>query len=223
MREWCSIQARHLCENGVPSTHLEDRIIPVLEVQLPSHTFTSRCTIVPRRILIWLFLLEKKAKKKREKNILSVCVFQSSRSPPSFVWGRGRRQTVRLFPRVLSFFLVFSLNDTCWSKKLSLKVVYCRVPWRMSYLRVMLIEEVLSLGCLLPNSLPYVLVSCLYWSWLVCVIYCHSKVFMVQATRLCNLICDLGNTWGLFLGTWECVCLCVCVFIYIYFFFLAIL
>jgi hypothetical protein len=25
----------------------------------------------------------------------------------------------------------------------------------------------------------------------VCVIYCHSKVFMVQATRLCNLICGL--------------------------------
>jgi hypothetical protein len=25
----------------------------------------------------------------------------------------------------------------------------------------------------------------------VCVIYCHSKVFMVQATRLCNLICNL--------------------------------
>ncbi len=24
-----------------------------------------------------------------------------------------------------------------------------------------------------------------------CVIYCHSKVFMVQATRLCNLICGL--------------------------------
>jgi hypothetical protein len=34
-----------------------------------------------------------------------------------------------------------------------------------------------------------------------CVIYCHSKVFMVQATRLCNLICGLGNTCGLFRGT----------------------
>ena len=37
-----------------------------------------------------------------------------------------------------------------------------------------------------------------YW----CVmIYCHSKVFMVQATRLCNLMCGLGNTCGLFRGT----------------------
>jgi hypothetical protein len=36
---------------------------------------------------------------------------------------------------------------------------------------------------------------------LFCVIYCHSKVFMVQATRLYNLICGLGNTCGLFLGT----------------------
>ncbi len=35
----------------------------------------------------------------------------------------------------------------------------------------------------------------------LCVIYCHSKVFMVQATRLCNLICGLGNTCGLFRGT----------------------
>jgi hypothetical protein len=34
-----------------------------------------------------------------------------------------------------------------------------------------------------------------------CVIYCHSKVFMVQATRLYNLICGLGNTCGLFRGT----------------------
>ena len=50
----------------------------------------------------------------------------------------------------------------------------------------------------------------------LCVIYCHSKVFMVQATRLCNLICGLGNTCGLFRGTWESVCLCVCVYIYIY-------
>jgi hypothetical protein len=35
----------------------------------------------------------------------------------------------------------------------------------------------------------------------VCVIYCHSKVFMVQATRLYNLICILGDTCGLFRGT----------------------
>jgi len=28
-----------------------------------------------------------------------------------------------------------------------------------------------------------------------CVIYCHSKVFMVQATRLFNLICSL-YAWG---------------------------
>jgi len=27
----------------------------------------------------------------------------------------------------------------------------------------------------------------------VVVIYCHSKVFMVQATRLSNLICNLGD------------------------------
>jgi hypothetical protein len=33
------------------------------------------------------------------------------------------------------------------------------------------------------------------------VIDCHSKVFMVQATRLCNLICNPGNTCGLFRGT----------------------
>jgi hypothetical protein len=26
------------------------------------------------------------------------------------------------------------------------------------------------------------------------VIYCHSKVFMVQATRLCNLICNLDES-----------------------------
>ncbi len=40
----------------------------------------------------------------------------------------------------------------------------------------------------------------LHWlrsSTTVCVIYCHSKVFMVQATRLCNLICNLGNTCGM--------------------------
>ncbi len=53
---------------------------------------------------------------------------------------------------------------------------------------------------------------------LCCVIYCHSKVFMVQATRLYNLVCNLGNTCGLFRGTWECVCLCVC-YIYINVFF----
>ena len=35
----------------------------------------------------------------------------------------------------------------------------------------------------------------------VCAIYFHSKVFMVQATRLWNLICGLGNTCGLFRGT----------------------
>ncbi len=45
------------------------------------------------------------------------------------------------------------------------------------------------------------------------------KVFMVQTTRLCNLICGLGNTCGLFHGTWGCVCL----YINIFFFFLAIL
>jgi hypothetical protein len=40
---------------------------------------------------------------------------------------------------------------------------------------------------------------------------------MVQATRLHNLICNLGDTCGLFRCTWECVCLCVCVlYIYIY-------
>ena len=31
-----------------------------------------------------------------------------------------------------------------------------------------------------------------------CVIYCHSKVFMVQATRLYSLICNLVDTCGLF-------------------------
>jgi hypothetical protein len=46
-----------------------------------------------------------------------------------------------------------------------------------------------------------------------CVIYCHSKVIMVQPTRLFNLIYNLGNTCGLFRGTCECVCLC---YIYIY-------
>ena len=29
-------------------------------------------------------------------------------------------------------------------------------------------------------------------------IYCHSKVFMVQATRLYSLICNLVDTCGLF-------------------------
>ena len=40
-------------------------------------------------------------------------------------------------------------------------------------------------------------------------IYFHSKVFMVQATRLYSLICNLVDTCGLFRCTWECVCLCV--------------
>ncbi len=36
-----------------------------------------------------------------------------------------------------------------------------------------------------------------------CVIYCHSKVFMVQATRLCNLICSLGIelNWRVLIAT----------------------
>ena len=31
-----------------------------------------------------------------------------------------------------------------------------------------------------------------------CVIYCHSKVFMVQGTRLYNLLCYLVDTCGQF-------------------------
>ncbi len=48
-----------------------------------------------------------------------------------------------------------------------------------------------------------------------CVIYCHSKVFMVQATRLCNLIC-VSVIRAVCSVVHERVCVCVCVFIYIY-------
>ncbi len=48
-----------------------------------------------------------------------------------------------------------------------------------------------------------------------CVIYCHSKVFMVQGTRLYNPICNLVDTWSVPLYVRVFVFVCVCFFLFI--------
>jgi hypothetical protein len=52
-----------------------------------------------------------------------------------------------------------------------------------------------------------------------CVIYCHSKVFTVQATRLYSLICSLVDTWSVPLYVRVCAFVCVCVCVCTCFFF----